>query len=218
MSDAVVGALLWPVITLLQYLRFVVGCVVCLPLLLFSRGNKNFLTLFANLNCLPLGRYVFSGIVCFYAPYTSSISATVQELSASGCRITMRDWPWLRNPFSSIHAIALANFGEFNSGLLMVALLQNTPKLRGIPIKLTTEYYKKARGCIRAVCTGPSELSAVSEPCDLEVTSLVYDSNNDLLCKTTVCWTITVKEHKEHTKKGGKGGNGKSDSASGKRD
>lgn len=196
--DAIKGFLLWPVVTLLQYVRFVVGCIICLPLLPFvSKGsNKNFITLFANLNRLPLGNFVFSGIVCFYAPYTSSISSVVQELSASGCRITMRDWPWLRNPFSSIHAIALANFGEFSSGLLMVALMQAYPRLRGIPIKVTTEYFKKARGVIRAVST-PSDLAAVTEACDLEVTALVYDSSNDLLCKTTVTWTITVKEHKD---------------------
>ena len=60
------------------------------------------------------------------------------------------DRPWLRNPFSCVHALALANLGEFSSGMLMVNWLAYHKDKRGIPIKIETEYLKKARGKILA--------------------------------------------------------------------
>ena len=192
--DAIKAVFLWPIVIAFQYIRFTIGLVICAPLLLLTtRGNAKFFTLYKNLSSLPLGKYVFSGIVCFYAPYTCSISGVVQELTETSCKITMRDWPWLRNPFSSIHAIALTNFGEFSSGLLMVALLQSHRSLRGIPIKITTEYYKKARGVIRAVSTA-TKLESVTAQCDVECSALIYDASGDLVAKTIVTWTLSVKE------------------------
>lgn len=187
--DAVIAVLLWPFVTLFQYLRFVVGILIALPFLLVSRPRRHF-DLFSTLAPLPLGVHVFSGIIGFYAPYSATIAATVQDLSPKKCVLTFSDQPWLRNPFSSVHAIALANAGELCSGLLMVSALQTT-KLRAIPNVITTTYLKKARGTIKAV----SEAVTLEEgkTKDIEVSASLYDSKGVLVAVTKVCWAVSPR-------------------------
>lgn len=60
---------------------------------------------------MPFGKTAFSGIIGLIAPYTSSITATVQTLGYGRASASITQRPWLLNPFNSIHAIALANLG-----------------------------------------------------------------------------------------------------------
>ncbi len=153
--DALKSFVLWPFVTSACYLRFIAGCLIAGPSIGFDFccGGKRlgkFVDLWKLLNSFPFGSNVFSGIAAFYAPYTSSIYPTVTDLTKSTCSITISDYPWLRNPFGSIHAVALANLGEFASGLCMISSLQYRKDLRGIPTKIEMEYFKKARGVITA--------------------------------------------------------------------
>jgi hypothetical protein len=155
--DAVVGTFIWPFVTLFQYLRFTCGCLIaafpCLLVVLKGERRKfsNYLDIWNILSRLPLGRYVFSGIAAFIAPYTASVAPCVQNLTTNSCEATIDDLPWLRNPFGSIHAVAITNLGEFVTGLSVLTLLQQEKygHLRGIPVSIETEFIKKARGQIR---------------------------------------------------------------------
>lgn len=154
--DAVESFCLWPVVTVLAYVRFSLGCCIVLPvaiLRLLTRGSRSlvkFVDIFDFLQPYPLGRYVFSGIVGYFTPYTASIYPLVTHFSATECTAQIYNYPWLRNPFHSVHAVALMNLGEFVSGVCMMAQMQSNPRYRGIPLKMETEYYKKARGTLTA--------------------------------------------------------------------
>ena len=52
----------------------------------------------------------------------------------------------VRNHLKSIHAIALANLGEFTTGLSLISLLDN--KSNAILTKIEVVYLKKARGTL----------------------------------------------------------------------
>jgi hypothetical protein len=66
----------------------------------------------------------------------------------------MPDLLWLRNPYQSLHACALANLAETMTGISMISLLQYKKGIKGIPTKLEIEYYKKSRGTILCEATG----------------------------------------------------------------
>jgi len=57
---------------------------------------------------------------------------------------------WLKNPFNSIHALALGNLGELVSGLMLMDTM-NTQGLRGIVTSLKTDFYAKAKGTVAAI-------------------------------------------------------------------
>ncbi len=66
------------------------------------------------------------------APYSSSISARILKLTKEESVVAISDLPWLRNPFNSVHAIALANLAELASGLGVMTAMQHAKGVRGI--------------------------------------------------------------------------------------
>ncbi|MBI1861268.1 MAG: DUF4442 domain-containing protein [Deltaproteobacteria bacterium] len=100
---------------------------------------------------IPLiGRFLFRFAVRRFAPYSSSIYPDVEKLELGFARASMRDRKCLRNPFQSVHAIALANLGELVTGL---AVLTAMPAgRRGIVNAFTIHFHKKARGRISCEC------------------------------------------------------------------
>lgn len=142
--------------------------------------------LWRRLQRLPGGRWLFSHILGWLIPYTGSIGARVEALEPGYARIRLRDRRRVRNHLHSVHALALANLGEMASGLAMLGAL--APDTRGIPTRLGTEYFKKARGTL--IAESRSTPPAVSEDTDFEVTADIHDAAGDLVARTTVNWRL----------------------------
>jgi len=135
----------------------------------------------------PGGRWLFGRIIGRMAPYTGSISPRVRELRPGYARIELRDRRRLHNPFRSIHAIALTNLGEATSGLALLVGLP--PGMRGIPIRISTDYYKKARGLL--VAEARCEVPPVrSEDFEYEIQAEIRDAAGDVVACTTACWRL----------------------------
>ena len=90
-----------------------------------------------------VGRWIFSLLVSLNATYTFSIGFFIEKLKPGYCLVSMRDSFWVRNPFKSIHAVALANLGELASGLAVLSLLEQNPKQKGIVTLISAKYLKK---------------------------------------------------------------------------
>lgn len=154
--DAVKSFFISPFYNVYKYGLFVSAVVINLPsiaLRIISKGPKSLskvTELYAFCKSIPMGRILMSGCIGMFAPYTSSIGAFVEDISEHNCTVSMHDYPWLRNPFQSLHALALANLGESASGIAMICQLEKHRNIKGIPIKISTSYYKKARGTITA--------------------------------------------------------------------
>lgn len=97
------------------------------------------------------GKTAFNTMISVVSPYSGSINPVVEEFDSNITKCYIHDNNSLRNPFNSIHALALANLGELTSGLLMMNHLQFN-KQRGIITKISIEYYKKAKGKITSIC------------------------------------------------------------------
>ena len=101
----------------------------------------------------------------------------------------------LKNPFNSVHAVALINIGELASGLTVVSKLEKT-NVKGIVVKLEAEYFKKAKGKITAV----SQLDDKSfvmptkqgEDITNKVVTDIFNSNNELVAKCYATWSLRV--------------------------
>ena len=143
-----------------------------------------------RLNSLPGGTWIFNQFLRRFNPYSGSIHPRVTELRAGYARIELQDRRRVRNHLNSIHALALANLGELTSGL---ALLSGLPgNYRGIPTKITTEYFKKARG--KLVAESKSGLPSVNKSMDYNVSADIVDEHGDVVARTNVTWRLGLTE------------------------
>lgn len=207
MSEASKSVLIYPFFYTFITIRFLVSIVITIPVFIIcsltKAGRANifkFDLLFKLLTNVPLGRSFFSCLIAFFAPYTSSIHPNVISLTKESCVTEITDYPWLRNPFKSIHAIALANLGELCSGLVMMTQLQYMKEWKGIPTEINTVYYSKGVGTV--VGTSVVDLSILHSTklskIDIEVETSVHSKkDNKLICKTTVKWTMGRKDGKK---------------------
>lgn len=100
------------------------------------------------------GRWLFSRLVCFRAPYFGSIGPLVEELAPGRCVARIRDRRRVHNHIGTVHAIALCNLAELTAGLGTDASIPAS--MRWIPKGMTVRYLRKARGTLTATCVVPS--------------------------------------------------------------
>lgn len=129
---------------------------------------------FSVLSKIPLGRKVFSWIICWKAPYFFSISPKFIELTEVKCSILLkRRWKVL-NHIGTVHAIALCNACELAMGMTMQSGL--LPHLRWIPKGMKVQYLKKAATDIKVICEIPYIKKA--QPGDVTVLVRAFDLLN----------------------------------------
>ncbi len=88
------------------------------------------------------GRWLFSRIVCWRAPYFASIRPLFVQLSDGRVEVCMRKRRRVTNHIGTVHAIAMANLCEVAAGTMMEALLD--AGMRWIPRGMTIRYLAKA--------------------------------------------------------------------------
>ena len=139
-----------------------------------------------RLSRLPGGRWLFARMLSRAIPYTAAIKPELLEVAPGLARVRVHDRRSIRNHLNSIHAIALANVGEFAGGLAMTATLP--PTVRGILVGLRAEYKKKARGTLIAECR--CLVPPVEAAMNYEVVSNVTDASGDVVAVITAVWRL----------------------------
>lgn len=134
----------------------------------------------------PGGRWLFSRLIGRMAPYTGTLRALVLELEPGRAVVELRDRHGVRNHLRSIHAIALANLGELASGLAVAAAMP--AGVRGIPVSITIDYLRKARG--RLTATGTAALPVVSGPTTVMVYADIRDRSGVSVTAVQVTWQL----------------------------
>jgi acyl-coenzyme A thioesterase PaaI-like protein len=104
---------------------------------------------FERMSKWPAGRWLFARLICFRAPYFSSIRPRFVELRPGLCQVTMRKRRAVQNHIGTVHAIAMANLCELAGGMLMEVTIPVS--MRWIPRGMTIEYLRKAEGGVTAV-------------------------------------------------------------------
>ncbi|MFN8847661.1 MAG: hotdog fold domain-containing protein [Bdellovibrionales bacterium] len=146
---------------------------------------------FKFLTQLPLGKSLFSWLVCSKAPYFSSISPEFLELTETRCSILLRKRKKVLNHIGTVHAIALCNACELAMGMTIQSGL--LPHLRWIPKGMKVQYLKKAATDIKVICEMPYIKKA--QPGDVTVLVRAFDLvNQEVMNAEIVVYLSEVKK------------------------
>lgn len=129
---------------------------------------------------------MFSLFFGWMVPYSGSVRPRIRTLEPGHAEVEIPDRRGNRQHLRSIHAIALMNVAEQASGL---ALLTGLPEgVRGIVTGISMQYFRKARGTIRAVSrVAPPEVTGDLE---FDVIADCIDRQGELVARATVRWRL----------------------------
>lgn len=149
-------------------------------------SGAGLLKLWRNLESKPLGKALFSKLLGIAIPYTGSVRPQVKHLEPGHAQIELHDKRAVRNHLASVHAIALANVGEFSTGL---ALMTRLPEgMRAILSEIRIEYLKKARGTLRAEAR--CEVIAETAKDSRVVTADIFDDAGNCVTRVHATWVV----------------------------
>ncbi len=138
---------------------------------------------------LPFGKALFSKLMGWIIPYTGSISPSVQTLEPGYAEVQLKDRRKVRNHLRSVHAIALANIGEFCCGL---ALFSRSPSnAQAILVDLQVNYLKKARGLLTASARFPE--TQFQNDTGYTLIAEIKNSDQELVATVKTVWRIRLQ-------------------------
>lgn len=143
-----------------------------------------------KLKKIPGGNKIFSSLVSQYIPYTGSISPIVLSIGDGQARVLLKDKRAVRNHLNCIHAIALANVGEFSTGLCLTSQLPKSGI--AILVKIQVEYLKKARGNLISESIFQYNNNIKSDD-EVNLVASIMNSEDEIVAKTYATWRVRIK-------------------------
>jgi len=155
-----------------------------------SKHNST-LNLWQRLASVPAGKWLFSRLVCFKAPYFASIRPRFQVLRPGNSVVTIRKRRSVTNHIGTVHAIAICNLAEIAAGTMTEVTVPGD--YRWIPKGMTVEYLRKAETDLTAV----AEISPVPTfegTFELPVNVVVTDTGNQVVFRAVINMWVSPRK------------------------
>ena len=151
----------------------------------------NVLAAYRRISRWPAGRWLFSRLVCWKAPYFASIAPRIELLEPGRGIATLAHRRRVTNHLGTVHAIALCNLAEFIGGLTCDASIPTS--MRWIPKGMTVAYLKKAVGRMRAIATPAFPPREAEAGYELPFEVVVEDPAGDVVFRATIAMWVSPK-------------------------
>ena len=151
----------------------------------------NVLAAYRRISRWPAGRWLFSRLVCWKAPYFASIAPRIESLEPGRGIATLAHRRRVTNHLGTVHAIALCNLAEFVGGLTCDASIPTS--MRWIPKGMTVAYLKKAVGRMRAIATPAFPPREAEAGYELPFEVVVEDPAGDVVFRATIAMWVSPK-------------------------
>lgn len=155
------------------------------------------LSLYRRLAPLPGGRWLYSRLICFKAPYFATISPRFMALEPGRCEVRIRDRRRVHNHIGTVHAIALCNLAELTAGVMTDATVP--ADMRWIPRGMTVEYLKKAVGTMHGVATPEVPARSSAEGHEWPVRVQVSDAGGEVVFRARVMMWVSPRKRGQAT-------------------
>lgn len=157
-----------------------------------NTSKQNFtLSTWERLSARPAGKWVFSRLVSWKAPYFRSIKPSFTELRPGRCEVRIRKRRAVLNHLGTVHAIAMCNMAELAGGTMTEVTVP--PDYRWIPKRMTVDYVKKAESDLSAVAE-LERLPAFSTATELQVPVTVLDVNDQAVFRAVVTMWVSPRK------------------------
>jgi uncharacterized protein (TIGR00369 family) len=154
-----------------------------------SNGTSAALALWNRLGNVPFGKAIFSRLLCWKAPYFSTIRPRFEELRPGYSRVSMAKRRAVTNHIGTVHAIAMCNLAELAAGTMTE--ISVPPGMRWLPKGMAVEYLKKAESDLEAharageIAAGPGR--------EVPVTVEVKDRAGETVCRAVVTMWVSPR-------------------------
>lgn len=138
----------------------------------------------------PGGKWLFSKLVCFKAPYFASIRPRFVALRPGYCEVQIKKRRSVLNHIGTVHAIAMCNMAELAGGTMTEVSIPATH--RWIPKGMTVEYLGKAQTNLRALAE-LVPIPAFDGAIELPVTVNVFDASDKLVFRAVITMWVSPK-------------------------
>lgn len=151
------------------------------------------LAIWYRLDSWPLGKWLFTRIVCWKAPYFGSIRPRITELRPGYGEVRIRKRRAVLNHIGTVHAIAMCNMAELAAGTMTDATIP--PTHRWIPKGMSVEYLGKAQSDLRAVAVIdpiPEFGAAMEMPVDVSVA----DDSDQIVFRAVITMWVSPRKNR----------------------
>lgn len=139
---------------------------------------------------MPCGLWLFTRVLCFKAPYFSSIRPTFTLLEPGKGEATMCKRRSVQNHLGTVHAIAMANLCELVAGTTLEITVPSTH--RWIPKSMKINYIAKATTSVHAKTNVSTH--AWPDADSINVLVEVFDDHQKLVVNAEIEMYISKKK------------------------